>query len=75
MVKVFRFWKLKTVMVIEKVMDIEKSEGLSGQILLLRRKAEFTGLPSILCHPYIAHFQTSKILRDSLRKKMKLNTT
>ena len=32
--------------VIVKISDIDKSEGLSGQILLLRRKAECTGLRS-----------------------------
>ena len=35
---------LKTVVVIEKIKDIDKSEGLSGQILLLGKKAECTGL-------------------------------
>ena len=36
--------RLETVMVIVKITDIDKSEGLSGQILLLGRKTECTGL-------------------------------
>ena len=35
-------------MVKEKIVDIDKSEGLSGQILLLGREAECTGLPDAL---------------------------
>ena len=40
----FGLLTLETVVVIEKGMDIDKWESLSGQILLLGRKAECTGL-------------------------------
>ena len=44
---------------LETVMVIDKSEGLSGQILLLGRKAEYTGLLTTLVKAFCAMLTVS----------------